>query len=76
MSSSLVWQIVSPKNQYLSDEVKFWAREYYEENIVNVALNHHDLPVLRAAKIAGVVGMQDLIDLIEAHGEIRIKEEW
>ena len=74
MSSTLVWRpIVVPKSNYLDDQLKFILRHHYS---LPYKFSCDDLGFLRGLRAASVKGAKDLIEAIEKHESVEVKEEY
>lgn len=74
MSSSLAWEpVVKQEEQYLDDQLKF-ALRLKLGNPVNARIDRSFLLYLEALRDQKVSGALDLIEAIENHGEIHVKE--
>ena len=81
MSSNLMWApVVPPDGHDLCSETKFILRKHYQEPI-NDTLRAMDVNYLRGVKDGAALSrvrkdMQTLIDAINKHGEIELKEHF
>lgn len=73
MSSSLVWEPVNRKTKFLEDSVKFALRKKYGDP-VDAVLSGDDVPYLQGLRDAGIKGIDALLEAIEKHHEIEVKE--
>jgi len=73
MSSNLVWEPVIHQQNDLPDELKFALRKGYGAQ-VDVLMGSRDIPYLKGLNDGGVKGAKELIEAIEKHGEILVKE--
>ena len=76
MSSNLEWKpVIRKRGNPLSDELKFAMRNRDQINDqVNDILNSVDVPYLEGLRDAGIKDAQKLIDAINKHKEIEVKE--
>lgn len=76
MSTNLYWNPVLPETgECLTLELKWALRKRYDGiDFVDMTLDCTDISYLKGLKDAGLEGAQKLIDGIETHGEIRVKE--
>ncbi len=79
MSSNLMWK---PANNYqgeFSNEFKFALQNKYGGPVVHI-FDSYDIPYLEGMRDCGngeaSVDAGELIELIEKHGQIIVKEEW
>jgi hypothetical protein len=80
MTSSLLYTpVVDRPNNYFSDGFKLALRHYYGEPL-DVIVDDADIPFLKGVLVAGIGDIvrdaNKLVELIEAHGEVRIHEEY
>ena len=75
MSSSLYWKPVKKHSGSLSDQLKFAIRAYTGDDYINCVVDSSFIDFLRGLDIAGTEDASKLINLIEKHGEIKLKEE-
>jgi hypothetical protein len=73
MSSSLNWQPVNKKKNYLDCELKFILQDKF--SLPNI-FDHSDVAYLTGLKDAGVKGASDLINEIEKQGEVKVWESY
>lgn len=73
MSSNLGWMPVESDWRFLGDQLKFALRKGYGEP-VDAVLNSEDIPYLKGLADAGVKDADKLIEAIEKHDELRVKE--
>ena len=75
MSSNLVWEPADRKNHSLPYELKFAMRKHYGEPIDKI-LTDLEAPYLEGLRDAGISGAQILLDAIEKHDKIHVREEY
>ena len=75
MSSSLVWEPTDTRYGDLRNDLKFILRKRYG-NPVKATLDGADVPYLQGLVDAGKEDVKEIIDLINKHHEIEIKEVW
>ena len=75
MSSYLNWEPVDRPKGTLPDELKFALRKRFREP-VDTTMHNSSVPYLEGLRDAGVKGAQALLDAIEKHGEVTVKEEY
>lgn len=75
MSSNLIWKPVIQDGHGLSDELKFAMRKRHGSNI-DVRLGRQSIAYLNGLYDAGINDAKVLIDAIEKHTEIDVKEEY
>lgn len=73
MSSSLEWEPTTKHGKSLEAD-KFALRDVYGDP-VNIVLNEENLKELRVMQALGK-DVKELIELIEKHGSVRVKEVW
>lgn len=76
MSSNLYWEFVDPpKNHILPDELKHKLREL--KNLENgVLINELDRDWLEALFSCGIKGANEVLNLIDKFGSIKLVERW
>ena len=75
MSSTLYMYPARRKGIGLAADVKFALRKKYGD-IVCVVLTESEVPYLQGLRDGGTEGAQALIDFIDKHGEVLVKEEY
>jgi hypothetical protein len=74
MSSSLYMYPAHRKGVLLSTDMKMALRKRCEDS-VQLVLAGEDVPYIYGLRDGGVKGAQELIDFIEKHGKVLVKEE-
>jgi len=75
MSSNLTWEPVSRNAQPLADNLK-WALQKRYGGTVEATMDTGDIPYLEGLRDGGLPEAQFLIDAIEKHDRISVKEEF
>jgi hypothetical protein len=75
MSSNLGWEPEDRNIKPLSDELKYAMRKKFSEP-VNYVLDKHDMSYLEGLRDGGIAEAQFLLDAIEKHGRIRVREQF
>lgn len=73
MSSNLVWEPVNRETGDLEDGVKFAMRKKYGDP-VDTQLDTSDIPYFEGLRDAGVKGAEAVIEAIQKHYDIVVKE--
>ena len=75
MTMSLGWEPVRPsKLKYLDDALKFALRKRHGGH-VDTVMTAADISYLQGLRDAGVKDADTLIEAIEKHGEVAVREE-
>lgn len=74
MSSNLCWQPIKQNWRDLPDQLKYVLQKRNEGSLANFIMDRSDIPYLSGLKDAGIKGAETLIDAIEKHYEIEVKE--
>ena len=76
MSSNLIWRrAVIDSDGDLSTKMKFLLRKRFGETI-NTVVCHDDMDYFIGLRDAGIKEAQEIIDAINEHNEILLKEEF
>lgn len=73
MSSSLQWEPINELRDSFSCSVKFALRQIYGEP-VNETLSTSDIPMVKGLIAGGCKDAKELLDAIEKHGSIHVRE--
>ena len=78
MSSNLYWRPSNAGEMALSDKLKFALRNggRYGGNTLDQTIYESDIPYFEGLRDAGVEDAQKIIDALEKHSEIELKERF
>jgi len=77
MSSNLMWKPIRDDGESLPDSLKFALRKRFGNGTIKEAeLDSDDISYLTGLADCGIVGANELIDLIEKHGKVSIWEQF
>ena len=77
MTSNLSWEPANRKTTDLPTDIKLTLRKSFGgESLDGVRLNDHNVGYLMGLRDAGIEGAKELIDAIEKHEEIVLREEY
>lgn len=77
MTSSLYWRptLPQPKGHYVETGIKWALQKHFDMTYLNVTVGRESIPYLQGLVDGGMVEAQELIDAIENHDSILLKEE-
>ena len=76
MSATLMWEPVKREAKSLPDDLKFVLRDKCGIDAKRSRWNKDHIPYLAGLKDAGIEEAQELIDILEKHGEIELWLEY
>lgn len=78
MSSTLVWEVITRKENTLCTATKFLLQELADGRTVDMFMSDLDIPVLKGLRVGRHEDVKsdidELIEAIEAHGQIKVSE--